>query len=160
MHLYLAQHGLAVPEDVDPNRPLSEPGRTDIQRLAARLGRAGIVVEQVLHSGKTRAAQTAEILAEPLLAGGAPQARGGLKPNDPVEALASEIADWSADTLIVGHLPFVGRLASHLLVGDANQPLLTFQPGSLACLERDADGHWRLAWMLRPEFLAEVSRWD
>ncbi|NEV60322.1 phosphohistidine phosphatase SixA [Thiorhodococcus minor] len=158
MHLYLAQHGLAVPEDVDPERPLSPKGRTDIERLAARLDRAGIVVERMLHSGKTRAAQTAEILAGPLRAGAVPQARGGLRPNDPVEALASEIADWSADTLIVGHLPFVGRLASHLLVADANQSLLAFQPGSLACLERDADGHWRLAWMLRPELLTEVSR--
>ncbi|NEX20293.1 phosphohistidine phosphatase SixA [Thiorhodococcus mannitoliphagus] len=158
MHLYLAQHGLAVPEDVDPERPLSPQGRTDIERLAARLGRARIVVEPVLHRSKTRAAQTAKILAGPLRASAAPQARGGLKPNDPVEALASEIADWSADTLIVGHLPFVGRLAAHLLVADANQALLAFQPGSLACLERDADGHWRLAGMLRPELLTEVSR--
>jgi len=143
MHLYLAQHGLTVPEDVDPERPLSPQGRTDIERLAARLGRARIVVEPVLHRGKTRAAQTAKILAGPLRASAAPQARGGLKPNDPVEALASEMIGWSADTLIVG---------------DASQPLLAFQTGSLASLERDADGHWRLAWMLRPERLAEVSR--
>jgi phosphohistidine phosphatase len=158
MRLYLAQHGQAVPEDVDPDRPLSAQGRTDIERLAAHLAQAGIVVERVLHSGKTRVAQTAEILAEASLTDAAPQARSGLKPNDPAEALGSEITRWSADTLIVGHLPFVGRLAAHLLVGDANQPLLAFEPGSLVCLERDADGQWRLAWMLRPELLAEASR--
>lgn len=158
MRLYLAQHGEAVPEDVDPDRPLSAQGRADIERLAARLAQAGVVVPRVLHSVKTRAAQTAEILAGALLASAEPQARDGLKPNDPLEALASEIADWSADTLIVGHLPFAGRLASHLLVGDADQALLAFEPGSLACLEQDADDQWRLAWMLRPELLAEASR--
>lgn len=158
MRLYLAQHGLAVPEDVDPERPLSAQGRTDIERLAARLAQAGIVVERVLHSGKTRAAQTAEILAEALLAGAEPPAHNGLKPNDPVESFGSEITRWSEDTLIVGHLPFMGRLAAHLLVGDANQPLLAFEPGSLACLERDTDGQWRLAWMLRPELLGDASR--
>lgn len=157
MRLYLAQHGLAVPKDVAPDRPLSAQGRADIERLAARLGQTGISVEQVVHSGKTRAAQTAEILTEALLAGAEPQARDGLKPNDPVEALAAEIAGWSADTLIVGHIPFVGRLASHLLVRDANRSLLAFEPGSLACLERDAEGHWRLTWMLRPGLLEEIS---
>jgi hypothetical protein len=29
-------------------------------------------------------------------------------------------------------------------------PLVAFRPGSLVCLERN-DGHWEIAWMLRPE---------
>lgn len=43
------------------------------------------------------------------------------------------------------------------LYSDADQPLLGFQPGSLACLERGADGRWMLAWMTRPELFAEVA---
>ena len=154
MRVYLTQHGLAVPKDADPDRPLSEQGREDVRRLAEFLDKAGIQVGQVLHSGKTRAKQTAEILAEALLPDGQLQAHAGLGPNDPLEKVSPEIAFWSVDTLIVGHLPYLGRLASLLLASDPDRPLLAFQPGTMACLEKDANGHWVLAWMVRPELLA------
>jgi len=34
VRLYLVQHGEAVPEEVDPTRPLSEAGKLDVERLA------------------------------------------------------------------------------------------------------------------------------
>ena len=37
MRIYLTQHGLAVPKDVDPDRPLNEQGREDVRRLAELL---------------------------------------------------------------------------------------------------------------------------
>lgn len=151
MRIYLAQHGLALPKEVDPDRPLSEQGRGDVGRLARLLEAAGVRVGQVLHSGKVRAEQTAALLAEALLPGGQPQSRDGLDPNDPVEPLAAEIAAWTTDTLLVGHLPFLGRLASLLLVSDPERQVLALQPGALACLERDPAGQWMLAWMIRPE---------
>lgn len=155
MRIYLMQHGLAVPKETDPDRPLSEEGRADVRRLAAFLARAGVQVDQVLHSGKTRAAQTAALLAEGLLPAGQPEGRAGLGPNDPLEVLAPELVYWTADTMLVGHLPFLGRLASLLLAADPDRPLLAFQHGSLACLERDPDRRWALLWMLRPELLTE-----
>ena len=154
MRIYLTQHGLAVPKDVDPDRPLSEQGRQDVRRLADFLRHAGIQVEQVLHSGKTRAEQTATMLAGHMLSSGQPQAHAGLGPIDPLEKLSPEIAFWSTDTLIVGHLPFLGRLASLLFASDPDRPMLAFQPGSMACLEKDAEGYWVLVWMIRPELLA------
>jgi phosphohistidine phosphatase len=156
MRIYLTQHGLAVPKDVDPDRPLSERGREDVRRLAEFLDKAGVRVGQVLHSGKTRAEQSAAILAAALLPTGESQAHAGLGPKDPLEKLSPEIAFWSVDTLIVGHLPHLGRLASLLLASDPDRPLLVFQPGSMACLEKDAAGRWVLAWMLRPELLASA----
>jgi phosphohistidine phosphatase len=155
MRLYLMQHGLAVPKEADPDRPLRAEGRADVRRLAAFLRGAGVRVEQVFHSGKTRAAQTAALLAEALLPAGQPEARAGLNPDDPLEILAPELVHWTADTMLVGHLPLLARLASLLLAADADRPLLAFRPGSLACLERDADRRWALLWMLRPELLAE-----
>jgi phosphohistidine phosphatase len=153
MRMYLTQHGLAVPKDIDPDRPLSEQGRQDIRFLAELLDQAGIRVAQVFHSGKTRAEQTAALLAVPLLPARQAQARTGLAPNDAVEPLSRESAAWAGDTLIVGHLPFLGRLASLVLAGDPDRPTLAFQPGSLACLERDTTGHWVLLWMVRPELI-------
>jgi phosphohistidine phosphatase len=154
MRIYLTQHGLAVPKDVATDRPLSEQGREDVRHLAELLGRAGVQVGQVLHSGKTRAEQTAAILAATLLPQGQPQAHVGLGPKDPLEKVSPQIAFWSVDTLIVGHLPYLGRLASLLLASDPDRPLLAFQPGSMACLEKDAKGQWVLAWMVRPELAA------
>lgn len=154
MRIYLTQHGQALPKDVDPDRPLNAQGREDVRRLAELLGNAGIEVGQVLHSGKARAEQTAAILADALLPAGQPEARAGLGPTDPLEQVSAEIAFWSAETLIVGHLPYLGRLASLLLVSDPDRPLLAFQPGSIACLEKDPEGRWALAWMVRPELLA------
>jgi len=42
MRIYLTEHGLAVPKDVDPNRPLSKQGRVDVRRLADFLNKAGV----------------------------------------------------------------------------------------------------------------------
>ena len=41
MHIYLTQHGLAVPKDVDSDRPLNEQGREGVQRLAELLRGTG-----------------------------------------------------------------------------------------------------------------------
>jgi phosphohistidine phosphatase len=153
MRIYLIQHGLAVAKDIDPDRPLSEEGREDVRRLAGLMGNAGIRVGQILHSGKTRAEQTAMLLAAAMLPGAKLRAHAGLGPQDPPDMLAAEIARWSVDTLIVGHLPCLGRLASLLLLSDPDRPLLAFRPGSMACLERDAQGQWLLASMVRPELL-------
>jgi phosphohistidine phosphatase len=136
---------------------LSGQGLAEVRRLAGLLGRAGVRVERVFHSGKTRAEQTAVLLGAALLPGGQPLALEGLAPNDPVEPLAAAIAGWSADTLAVGHLPSLGRLASLLLVGDPRRPLLAFRPGGLACLERDQSGGWSLCWMLGPEPLGPAG---
>ena len=64
MNLYLLQHGQSVPEEVDPDRPLSGQGREDIRKTAAFAARAGVRVDTIWHSGKTRARQTAEALAQ------------------------------------------------------------------------------------------------
>jgi phosphohistidine phosphatase len=154
MRIYLAQHGLAVPKEADPEHPLSERGRADVRRLADLLSAAGVTVERALHSGKTRAAQTAELLAQGLGCPRAPEARSGLAPRDPLESLSADLAFWTEDTLVVGHLPYLGRLTSLLLCGDPDRPVAAFRPGSLVCLEREGNGGWLLAWMIRPDLLA------
>ena len=52
MKLYLVQHGEACAKEIDPERPLTEQGQADIDRLAVFLKAAGIQVERVIHSGK------------------------------------------------------------------------------------------------------------
>jgi phosphohistidine phosphatase len=151
MKLYLMQHGEALPKEVDVERSLSEQGRSDVGRTADFLRSAGIEVARVAQSGKTRARQSAEILASAVLRGGTPELLDGIDPKDPVMPFADLVSVWDEDSLVVGHLPFMSRAVCLLLTGDEEHAAVDFRPGSLVCLEREEGGPWGLAWMVRPE---------
>ena len=153
MKLYLVQHAEACTKDIDPQRPLTDQGRQDIARLAAMLQHAGIRVGRIIHSGKLRAKQSAEGLGQVLAPALDLETSGLLNPNDNPRAFDWQSESWDTDTLIVGHLPFMAKLVSHLLSGDENRIAAGFTPGSVVCLESHHDGHWQLNWMLRPELL-------
>jgi len=155
MRLYLVQHGEAHLEAVSPERELTPQGRLEVGQLAEFLGARRVRAARVYHSGKTRARQTAEILGARLAPETANEALAGLNPNDPVRPVAAQARNWNEDTLLAGHQPFMGRLATVLVAGQEDPPVLAFQPGSIACLERNIAGGWEIAWMLRPELLAE-----
>ena len=108
----LAPRTVSVEEEVNPERPLSERGRNDVERLAQFLAASGMGVQRLYHSGKLRARQTAELLAARIGSVDAIEASPGLNPNDAVEPIAERIAAWREDTLLVGHLPFMARLVA------------------------------------------------
>lgn len=151
MKLYLVRHGEAVSRNQDPERPLSQRGRSDVEGVATRLAKAGARASVALHSGKLRARQTAQLLGPSLGLQQPMQQVPGLNPSDPVEPFASEVDRWTADTLVVGHLPFMSRLVSRLVAGDAEAPVLGFGAGTAVCLEREAAGSWSIAWVIHPE---------
>lgn len=155
MDVYLMQHGVAVAEEVDPTRPLTADGRAAVERVAECARRAGVRIDRCVHSGKVRAEQTARILAEAL--GASVETRSGLAPSDPVgpgadwlEAEASDAPD--AAIAVVGHLPFLDRLAGLLVAGDERAQAVRFQNAGLLRLvpKRDADGY-AVAWVLVPD---------
>jgi phosphohistidine phosphatase len=154
MKLYLVQHGEAVSKEIDPDRPLSEQGRHDLQKLAEFLSRLDTDIQRVWHSGKTRAAQSAGLLAQTILPHVQIEPVNGLAPNDDVIAFAARLDPDDPATVLVGHLPFMARLMAYLLAGDPEVELVTFKPGSMACLENTEGDGWRLNWMLRPELLS------
>jgi phosphohistidine phosphatase len=153
MKLYLVQHGEACAKEDDPDRPLTDQGKADIDRLAAFLKQAGIRVERVIHSGKLRAAQTAERLANAIAPGVELESSGIINPNDNPKAFDWQSDSWDRDTLVVGHLPFMAKLVSHLVIDDENRSITAYRPGSVVCLEREDGTHWQLDWMVRPELL-------
>ena len=154
MILYLARHAQAKPKEEDPQRSLSDKGLADIQKVAAFLGERGTVqVSRILHSGKLRARQTAEALAERLKATGSVSETDGLAPLDDPAVWASRLAELDEGLILVGHLPHLSRLAALLVTGNADQPVAAFKPGGVVCLERDDQGRWSLRWMVVPELL-------
>lgn len=155
MKLYLVQHGEAVAKEIDPDRPLSERGVRDMEKMARLLSQGGISVGRVLHSGKRRAEQTAQLLAAAIMPGGQPESVEGINPNDDITSFAEELNDLHVDTLVAGHLPFMARLVSWLIVGYREHGTVAYQPGSVVCLQRQDEGKWILEWMIRPELLRD-----
>ena len=153
MKLYLVQHGEAVSEEVDVQRPLSSKGRLDVRKVAEFLRRARLKVQLIWHSGKMRARQTAEILGEALSVEDNVIMKEGLAPLDPIEEVEKELRVREEDLMIVGHLPFLGKLVSRLLISSDSPNLVTFQQGAIVCLERLETQNWSLKWMVTPELL-------
>src|SRR5262245_58760483 len=153
MHPYLVQHGEAYPEEVSPERDLTPRGHSDVGRVAALLANEGVRVANVYHRGKTRARQTAELFAARLAPDVPAEALAGINPTDPVESLGDRLRGWGEDVLVVGHQPFMGKLVALLVAGRSEPPIVLYQPGSVVCLERDAEGGWALVWMVRPELI-------
>jgi phosphohistidine phosphatase len=149
MRLYLVRHGEAEPAG---ERPLTAAGRQNVERVARAALRGQVRPKHIFHSGKLRAQQTAEILAQHL---GQPDCRQvpGLNPNDDPDEANRLANSRSGDLMFVGHLPHLERFASLLLIED-DSPLVLFPPGGMACLERNpATRRWLLRWLITPETL-------
>jgi phosphohistidine phosphatase len=153
MRLYLVQHAEAKSKQEDPARPLSKQGEKDIRRIAAYLKEhAEIQVKEILHSGKTRAEQTAQALAEKLAPPRGISKTEGLKALADVEIWAKRLslAETDEDTMLVGHLPHLSRLTSRLVYGIEEREMVSFNPGGVLCLVKDEGGSWSVSWMLIP----------
>lgn len=149
MKLYLVQHGEAKSEKEDPERSLTDWGKEEIQRISKAAKPIGVKPTVVYHSGKLRAQQTAEILGRELNL--LIQQEEGLNPNDPIQPWVERITKENRDMMIVGHLPFLDKLASFLLCGDENARLILFRYGALVCLKQKEDKRWAVSWILTPE---------
>jgi phosphohistidine phosphatase len=154
MELYLMQHGEAEPEEVDPARPLTPLGREEVARVARVARKMGVRVGLILHSGKLRALETAEILARELGPEIEVRQADGLAPKDDPRAVLPAIEASSQNLVLVGHLPHLSRLASLLLIGDPGREVVAFRMGALVALERDSAGAWKVRWIVPPEAAA------
>ncbi len=154
MRLYLVQHAEAKRKEEDPSRPLSEKGEQDIRRVAKYAEKhLRIQVEQIVYSGKLRAKQTAEVLAERLNPVKGVTVAEGLEPLADPRVWESQLAETIEDIMIVGHLPHLSKLTSHLLTGDETKEVVTFRMAGITYLERDESGRWTVRWMITPEII-------
>jgi phosphohistidine phosphatase len=138
MRVYLMQHGKPVSKAENPDRPLSEQGRGDVEKVTEFLGKSGVKLEVAFHSGKTRARQTAEIVVSQLNPDVKAQERAGLSPLDDVKEIARQIKDADKELLVAG---------------DEAVSVVKFKQGGVVCLEKDEGGDWSVAWMVVPEII-------
>lgn len=152
MNLYLVQHGEAKTKAEDPERALTESGAEVVERMAAWAAAVTIEVDQVCHSGKRRAQQTAEILADAVAPSEGVVPVSGIKPNDDVAPWADMLAKENRSVMLVGHLPFLSRLASLLLLGDPTIQAIRFRNTGIVYLIREED-RWSVEWIATPNLV-------
>jgi len=116
-------------------------------------------ISRILHSNKTRARETAKIIAATLEKTACLEECSNLAPNDPIKGLSSQLEVMVAEgetssLMVVGHLPYLAYLAADLLSGDASDPRISFRTGTVACLVTEEGGDWRLDFLVSPGELA------
>jgi phosphohistidine phosphatase len=154
MKLYLVRHGEAKSRGEDPKRPLTEHGRKDVTKVAAFARRAGVEVAQIRHSGKLRAAETADILAEHLEPADGVVVMPALDPDEEVHAMAALLEGEAEPLMLVGHLPFLERLAALLIVGDASRTVVVLPMAGMVCLDQlPTTRTWSVRWDVTPDLL-------
>ncbi len=153
MRLYLMQHGKSKSKEEDPDRSLTDEGRSEVGRVAAFLARTAPSESiPIRHSGKTRARETAEALAGTLEAATVEET-DGLAPLDDPAIWAERLGETDEDVVLVGHLPHLARLTSLLLASDPERGVVEFSNAGMVCLQRNEDGRWALLWSVVPALL-------
>ncbi len=153
MKIYCVRHGEAEESDVNPERPLTENGRSDIESVARFMGEAGLHIDHLLHSPKLRAIQTAEIFAKYLKADQVTECANLLDENNDVTPLVDMMPIWHGDIMLVGHLPFMYKLVSALVLGQQDfYPIVNYPPGTVICLDRYND-RCIISWLLHPQLV-------
>ncbi len=151
MRLYLVQHGEARPELEDPERSLTQRGEEETRKISDAAKRLRVCPKKIYHSGKKRAEQTAGIIAAAL---DLPvQVGNGLQPNDDIRPWVEWISAEGEDLMIVGHLPFLEKLASFLVSGNEGTKPVLFRYSAIVCLEKKEGGRWAVDRVLKPEMV-------
>ena len=167
MILYLMRHGTAVNVGergvrTDAHRMLSEEGVDKTRAVAHGLKRImGDELKRLVSSPLVRARETAEIVAG-ILGGGigvetADELSGGA---DPLEVVAWLRRQPAVPTLLVGHMPDLGALASCLTSGAARTQI-DFKKAGVARIVFEhhvTAGHGALEWLLTPGQLRQLGR--
>jgi len=154
MKLYLVQHAEARPKEEDSKQGLTNKGLVDIKKVADFVARrARLRVAVIYHSGKNRARETAEALADYLHPVKGVREGDCLTPMDEPDFWVKRAQELKDDTMLVGHLPHLAKLASALLTGNEESNVVTFKNAGIVCLSREEENRWSLCWAVTPDIL-------
>ena len=136
VNFYLVRHGDAVAAVENAERPLSRIGRrTGSTRRAEMAGARKLKSQRIYHSGILRAKQTAEILAKasPAKLGGG-TASPAYCPKMIRRLSKPSLTPPRCSIMLVGHLPYLNRLAALLISGDPERAVVEFSSRDCALL--------------------------
>ncbi len=154
MRIFIVQHGEARTKEEDPDRPLSDSGIYQARKMAGWLSRKeGLEINELLHSGKNRAEQTAEILAGSFKPPMEIKRADDMNPVDNPLIWADRLSKTEKNIMLVGHLPHLSKLTSYLLTRNMEKEIVQFKNAGIVCLDRSESGAWSIEWMIIPEIL-------
>jgi phosphohistidine phosphatase len=152
MYLYLIRHGEASSDDGGRSKPkifkepgaLTEKGRETVRKLAVFLKKKGVKIDEIWHSVKLRAKQTAEIIADEFDVENVYK-KNFLAPLDPVDKCVEKMSGYeNLDLAIVSHIPYLSNLIAYLVPVPGE--IIDFKQAGVVCLELTGAG-WQIAWM-------------
>lgn len=161
MKIFFLRHADALPENgesitCDEERPLSDEGRQQVDRLIAACKKLNMTFDLVLTSPLKRCRETAEVLLQGL---GRTAAEANdldfLAPGGSTKKLMKYLRTLEIENiLLVGHSPDLGEHIAYL-IGDKDAQI-KIAKGALACVDceaspRKAEGE--LAFMVSPEWM-------
>lgn len=154
MLIYLVQHGKAKTKEEDPERPLNNEGKKDMEKAAMFLKKMNIKVDTIIHSEKLRAKESAEILLNGVNSINGLKEVPELLPEDNIMPISIFINQVENDLMLVGHLPYMNKLSSMLVTGNEENNIIKFQQGAIVCLEKGNElNKFRLKWMISPDII-------
>lgn len=153
MKLYLARHGQAARSASEAPSSLTAQGKTQTQLVAQELRKRNLGIQQIWHSPKTRASQTAEIYQSTLKINPAHFiSKETLSIDGDIDALYQEILNTKVkNLLLVSHQPLLEELSSLLVAGSDHLPHIAFPTSGIVAFKYDA--RWKWLWSLKPSEL-------
>jgi phosphohistidine phosphatase len=134
------QHGLAVSEEADPERPLSPAGREQIEVSARAIRRMGLQFATIVASPRRRSRQTAEIVAAAVgyKPGKIAEIQAFAPSGDPIAAIET-LARVAKDpaVFVAGHLPTLAKVSS-LLLAERSPVRIQIENGALCRIDVEA----------------------
>jgi phosphohistidine phosphatase len=167
MNIFILRHGIAVERgtqgfDADSERPLTPKGKRQLRKSAVAMKKMKLRFDLVLSSPYERARRTAEIVADELKLKKRLKFADLLKFEGDPERLIGEIARLKPkpeNLLLVGHEPYLSRLAS-LLVSGSGDMAMDLKKGGLVKLEAEnihVGKCAQLVWLLTPKQMKEMA---
>ena len=150
------RHGEALSPQKDPERGLSDNGKSKVKLVAEHLQNQGVSFSKIFHSKKKRARETAEIMGGIISPDASLMVHDKITPNDDPHLIFSEINSWDQDTLITSHLPFVPNLMTLLTEKDAYMTAITFETATIICLEKENSYRWSFQWSTAPTEILHI----
>ena len=150
MKIYLVRHGIAHSKSDDPERSLTEEGKDEVIKVASFIIKEKkFELDKIFQSGKTRAKETAELIAQFIQPIEGIYESEELAPMTDPSKWLEKIKKMNNDTMLVGHLPHLNRLASLLLTKNENE-IIQFSTAAIVCLSREEEG-FTIDWIISPD---------
>jgi phosphohistidine phosphatase len=148
MRVYLMRHATAQEPGSGPDaaRPLTEQGRREARDAGDALRDRKAAVTAILSSPRTRARETAELVASALGGGVTVQLRERLTCGSTAALYLDEIRSVKAgEVLLVAHNPELSAFASALVC-----EAVSFSPSTICAVDLESDDA-RLVWLRHPK---------